>query len=85
MLLSCNTDNVLIIGFRQGRSVQSATVVGGKQSELNGNAILLRRSPNNNEFIITVQKGSSVLLGEELLLKTHIRNNDGKYKAETKI
>lgn len=54
---------------------------GGGQRSFNSNMVLLRKSPDSNNFDQPLQTGSVVLLGEEIALRANVQDGDGRYNA----
>ncbi|XP_017769672.1 PREDICTED: uncharacterized protein LOC108557596 [Nicrophorus vespilloides] len=60
----------------QGRSLRTVAA-GGSQRNLESQVALYRKAPHTNEYTQIVTPGSSVTLGEDLLLRASVRDGDG--------
>ncbi|XP_055596254.1 uncharacterized protein LOC129746573 [Uranotaenia lowii] len=61
----------------QARSSSSTFAFGGSQRPFRSQLVLLRRQDNGGAFTRTLEPGGAVTLGEEMVLRTQVRNGDG--------
>ncbi|XP_062556064.1 uncharacterized protein LOC134220940 [Armigeres subalbatus] len=61
----------------QERSASGTFAYGGSQRPFRTQLGLFRRSENGNGFTRSLEPGGSVVLGEELMLRTQVRSGDG--------
>ncbi|XP_001659563.2 uncharacterized protein LOC110679710 [Aedes aegypti] len=61
----------------QERSASGTFAYGGTQRPFRTQLGLFRRSDNGNGFTRALEPGGSVVLGEELMLRTQVRSGDG--------
>lgn len=69
----------------QERSASGTFAYGGTQRPFRTQLGLFRRSDSGTGFTRSLEPGGSVVLGEELLLRTQVRSGDGEFFSGCKI